>query len=224
MCRAIAPCGKAAIAVVVTCLGMVTGCSPPPRTVEVIGRIVYQGEVVRGALVVFIPVGRRDAPPAWGVTDGEGRYELSTYFSANDVPLGAVPGDYVIGVSKYQLPDVERAKEKMSTLGLGSDLQRYIAEDAVADMWPDGIPKGWPDGYIPGVTHMPKRILDDEQARNKFSILLRGIPLLPRRYADPDTSGFEATVERTDQEPLVFDFECTGEIDLPEAPEGSGAG
>lgn len=179
---------------------------------------MYEGKIMAGAVVVFMPIGQRDALPAWGVTDSDGRYELSTYFSANDMPRGAVPGDYLVGISKYRLPDVERAKEKMSAIGLGSELQRYIAEEAVRDIWPGGVPEGWPDGYIPGITHMPKRILDDEQARNRFSVLLRGVPLLPRRYADPDTSGLQATVDSSKGEPLVFDWECAGEIEAPEPP------
>ena len=198
------------------------GCSPPRRTVDVVGRVTHNSQPVKGALVVFLGQ-YRDDPPACGVTDAEGRYELQTFFSSHDIEVGARPSDYLVAIEKYKLPETERAMKKMSTLGLaGNALKRYMAEEAIHDLWPDGVPDGWPDGYIPGVTAMPRRILDDEAALKKMTALMRGIPLLPRRYADPNTSGLQATVERSD-EALVFDFALTGEIDelAPETPTGT---
>ncbi|HET6880163.1 MAG TPA: hypothetical protein VFI31_08410 [Pirellulales bacterium] len=190
-----------------------SGCSPPPRTVEVVGRVTYNGAPVEGAIVVFFGEKYGDDLPAAGATDGTGHYELRTYFSAHDMPLGAIPNDYVVVIQKFKYPDTVRAQNKMSELaGLKGDLKRYIAEEAIHDLWPEGVPDGWPDGYIPSVTQIPRHIFENKERREKLTRLLRGIPLLPLRYADPSTTELRASVERSDG-PLTFDFDLTGEID-----------
>jgi hypothetical protein len=204
-----------------------SGCSPPPRTVEVVGRVTYNGAPVEGALVVFIGAEYGDDLPAAGSTDATGRYELRTYFSAHDMPLGALPNDYVVSIEKLKRPDVLRAQLRMAELARqGADVKRYIAEEAIYDIWPDGVPDGWPHGYIPAVNLYPKRIFENQELRAKLSRLERGIHLLPERYADPSTSGFRATVERSDG-PLTFDFDLTDQIEeavpvsVTESPGGS---
>jgi hypothetical protein len=203
----------AALLAATASLLLATGCSPPPRTVEVVGRVTYNGAPVEGAIVVFFAYPYGDDFPAAGATDATGHYELRTYFSAHDMPLGAVPNDYLVVVQKNRHPDTYAPTVKMAQLaGTGGDVNRYIAEEAVHDLWPDGVPDGWPDGYIPNVTQIPKRIFDNEERREKLTRLLRGIPLLPSRYADMHTSGLRASVDWSD-EPLTFDFDLTGEID-----------
>src|SRR5215469_15498995 len=161
-----------------------SGCSPPPRTVEVVGRVTYNGVPVEGAIVVFYGAKYGDDLPAAGATDATGHYELRTYFTAHDMPLGAIPNDYVVSIQKVKRPDILRVQNRLSELaGQRADLKRYIAGEAVHDLWPEGVPDGWPDGYIPTVTLYPKRIFDNEEKRNKLSLLERGIPLIPPRYA-----------------------------------------
>lgn len=190
------------------------GCSPPPRTVEVVGCVTYNGTPVEGAVVVFFGEKYGDDLPAAGVTDATGRYELRTYFSAHDMPLGAVPNDYVVSIQKLKRADTFRPQHRMAELAAkGADIRRYLAEEAVHDLWPEGVPDGWPDGYVPTVNLMPRRVFDDKDWREKVTRLERGIPLLPVRYADPATSGFRATVARSGDGPLIFDFALTGEMD-----------
>lgn len=197
---------------------LTSGCSQPPRTVEVVGRVTYKGVPVQGALVIFFGEEFGNDFPAAGITDANGRYELRTYFAAHDMPLGAVPNEYVVCVQKYKRADVERAHNKMATLaGRRGDINRYIANEAVHDLWPDGVPDGWPEGYVPTVTRIPQRIFDNIELREKLSRLLRGIPLLPPQYADPSTSELRASVEWS-HEPLTFDFDLTGEIDESAPP------
>lgn len=206
------------------------GCAPPPRTVEVVGRVTHNGLPVEGAVVIFFAEQYADDLPAAARTDAEGRYALRTYFSASDIPLGAVPNDYVIAIRKLKRPDIERAQGKMRELAeIGGDVRRYIAEQAAYDLWPDGIPDDWPDGYVPLVTDRPKRYMHSRELRTQLVRLERGIPLLPVRYADASTSGLRASVVMS-EEPLTFNFDLTGEIDgslampgdeniLPEPPE-----
>ena len=65
-----------------------------PETVAVSGSVLYKGKPVEGAQVSFMTSG---APrPASGVTDAEGKFELST-FEPKD---GAIIGTHVITISK----------------------------------------------------------------------------------------------------------------------------
>jgi len=72
-----------------------TGCgSGLPETAEVNGTVTLDGKPVDGAIVVFFdPDG---AHPARGVTDGSGKFTLTT-FEAGD---GAVLGQHKVSVSK----------------------------------------------------------------------------------------------------------------------------
>src|SRR5450631_3408368 len=85
-----------------TTIGCVLGCSSQnagrPATAPVRGRIMYRGESVSGARVVFIHAG---APRfASGQTDADGRFQLTTY-SPGD---GAIVGKNVIIVVKHVTP------------------------------------------------------------------------------------------------------------------------
>ena len=88
---------NAVVATVLTFLsivGTLTGCSDGrPKRVEVTGTVLYQGQPVEGAHVMFTPTGAR---PASARTDAEGRFVLRT-FDEND---GAVLGTHQITISK----------------------------------------------------------------------------------------------------------------------------
>jgi hypothetical protein len=197
------------------------GCSPPPRTVKVVGRVTHNGVPVEGATVVFYAEQHAEDLSASGRTDAEGRYELRTFFSGSDIALGAVPNDYVVAIYKYEPPRIERARLKIQELRkVGGDVRRYIAEEAAHDIWPDGVPDGWPDGYVPGESRPPENILNNEELHDRLGQLTRGIPFLPARYADKRTTDLRAAVEPS-AGPLTFDFDLTGNVeDLFHSGEG----
>lgn len=204
---------RRALSACFVCLGIV-GCSPAPRTVEVVGHIRYNGQPVAKALIVFVS-NHRDDPPACAITDADGRYDLSTFFSGHDMPRGIVPDrDYSIFIEKYaQLNDNMKVLKRMAALAAeGGDVHGYVeGGEAIRDYWPDGVPEGWPLDYLP-MRDVPDRIKRDREARTKLSKAERGVPLLPRKYGDWRTSGLSAVIERSDQ-PQVFDFDLTGEIE-----------
>ena len=91
---------RATVGILLLGLAFVAGCSGAgadrPDTVPVSGTVVYKGKPVEGATVSFMAEG---APkPATGITDAEGKFQLST-FEFND---GAVVGEHVITVEKYE--------------------------------------------------------------------------------------------------------------------------
>lgn len=76
------------------------GCTPGssnPKTYPVTGTVTKGGKPVSGAQIVFVSV-EQGGQSAFATTDAEGKYQLMT-FEPND---GALPGTYVIKVSKYE--------------------------------------------------------------------------------------------------------------------------
>ncbi len=79
---------------------LLVGCSAGssnPKTYPVTGNVTKGGKPVSGAQVVFVSV-EQGGQSAFATTDAEGKYQLMT-FEPND---GALPGTYVVKVSKYE--------------------------------------------------------------------------------------------------------------------------
>ncbi|HEV3338920.1 MAG TPA: carboxypeptidase-like regulatory domain-containing protein [Pirellulales bacterium] len=71
----------------------------PPPLAHVSGLVLLDGAPLESATVRFHPAdGTR--PATAGVTDARGRFELTTYFSADHVMRGAPIGTYVVTVHK----------------------------------------------------------------------------------------------------------------------------
>ena len=85
-----------------------TGGDPNrPKTVRVTGVVTLDGIPVEGAQDAFNPEAA-DGQGAFGRTDAEGRYELTT-FEAGD---GAVAGAYIVTITKYEsAPPAAEASE-----------------------------------------------------------------------------------------------------------------
>lgn len=78
-----------------------------PATVEACGYVKMNGQPVEGAAVTFAPVSGKHAASA--VTDSSGYFELRAFKSKE----GAVPGQYMIAVSKTEeIPESEQKKVK----------------------------------------------------------------------------------------------------------------
>jgi hypothetical protein len=75
---------------------MATGCGQSP-TVKVTGAVSVKGQPAEGVQVTFLPANGR---PASGVTDSQGKFELST-FTQND---GAMPGEHTVTLGEYYPP------------------------------------------------------------------------------------------------------------------------
>jgi hypothetical protein len=83
------------------------GCSGNPSTAPVRGIVTYRDKPVEGASVVF----SRDSGDltkgemAVGKTDANGQFELTTHFASQASAKGAVPGKYVVTISKHMPPE-----------------------------------------------------------------------------------------------------------------------
>lgn len=91
----------AALLSAVTLLGCAgaEGDSDRPATFPASGVITLDGSPVEGAQVAFNPEDPK-GQGAFGRTDAEGRYELTTFETSD----GAVPGKYIVTVTKYDVP------------------------------------------------------------------------------------------------------------------------
>lgn len=82
----------------------VAGCNRGPSlsgTVSVSGTVTYNGTPLAGANVGFIPKDP-EGKAASGLTDADGKFQLSTYLAGSTQASGALPGDYEVSVSKYE--------------------------------------------------------------------------------------------------------------------------
>lgn len=116
------------------------GKTDRPATVPVSGTVMYKGNPVEGATVVFMKDGAPRASE--GVTDASGKYKLSTFGTYD----GAIPGDYRVTVTKTKGsaapatftmdPNIDPAKmAEMSQGGAGKAASAGEAEHLVPEKY-----------------------------------------------------------------------------------------
>jgi hypothetical protein len=76
----------------------------PDSVPPVSGKVTLDEKPLKGATVLFNSADS-SAPGAVGVTDAEGRYELSVGYSGGESKKGAIPGEYLVTVSLFVSPD-----------------------------------------------------------------------------------------------------------------------
>jgi hypothetical protein len=129
---------------------MAAGCGArddhPPRF-PVTGIVTYQGKAVEGADVVFVP----DRPPAqaaFGKTDAQGKYRLTT-IDKND---GAVSGNYKVKVSKLEA--IQQEGSNIVSADTEAEAEIYRPEDGDVVRIPKQLlPKKYSDHNTSGLTH-----------------------------------------------------------------------
>jgi len=99
-------------------LGLVFGCSDSGFE-SVSGVVTYDGNPVADATVGFLPKDGKVGRPAFGVTESDGTYELST-LKAGD---GVVAGDYNVTITAVDIIQSEKAKKLAEEFGsLAADM------------------------------------------------------------------------------------------------------
>lgn len=85
------------------------GCSREsfPETYPVTGVVTYQGKPVDGATVNLVPMSANGRSAA-GITDPEGKFSVTSYFSPEHSPSGALPGDYAVTISKLLVLEIPK--------------------------------------------------------------------------------------------------------------------
>src|SRR5262245_54216591 len=111
-------------AVVALCLAFVAGCGdsggpPKPKVYKVSGSVALDGAPVVGATVTFWC--EESPKPATGITDKDGKFQLSTY----DLNDGAIAGDHKITVVKDEAPKVQTTNKDDMLNNPGAMLSQY---------------------------------------------------------------------------------------------------
>lgn len=94
------------------------GCGRRVSLVPAEGHVTLDGSPVAGASVLVQP---EAGPAARGVTDGDGRFALSTYGERD----GAIPGPAVVSISRYERVAQAAADEGEPPLGKNLLPARY---------------------------------------------------------------------------------------------------
>jgi ABC-type phosphate transport system substrate-binding protein len=89
---------------------VLAGCgNQDSRFSRVEGTVTYNGQPLEGAVVSFQPVAQ-DGVPASGTTDANGRFSLTSVGAAGG-GTGAMPGEYVVAISKRDTPPPDPDQE-----------------------------------------------------------------------------------------------------------------
>ena len=75
---------------------LAAGCGQSP-TVKVSGTVTIKGQPAENVQVTFLPA---DGRPSSGVTDAQGKFELSTFTNGD----GAMPGEQTVTLGEYYPP------------------------------------------------------------------------------------------------------------------------
>jgi len=85
----------AGLLMVSVCIGCSGGSKP--ETVQVKGKVTYNGSPVESGRITFQPSGGTDTRPASGSIEPGGLYQLSSFETGD----GAKPGDYTVVVESF---------------------------------------------------------------------------------------------------------------------------
>jgi hypothetical protein len=76
-----------------------------PEPVPVSGTVTYGDAPLADAMVTFTPTESTVGQGASGITDGSGKYVLESRWSDGKSKPGAIPGKYVVTISRMVRPD-----------------------------------------------------------------------------------------------------------------------
>ena len=130
------------------CAGCSRGPEQPP-TFPVSGTVTSNGKPVERATIVFVPAANGE--PAAGITDANGKYQLTT-FSAGD---GAQAGEYRVKVSKYDTKP-PTADEKQRYMTQEQEQKIYAENERPTPPSKNLLPKKYESEETSGLAHSVK--------------------------------------------------------------------
>jgi hypothetical protein len=155
-----------------------------PKTVPVSGKVTYKDAPLANATVAFVQEAKAEEKmyTGTGQTDDQGNYKLSSFVTPSKPIDGAVPGKYMVTITKYSTPSGPTMADLMSGAKPG--------EDPLAGKSPEELAKMSSQGAIVNSTG------EVQSGGTKSEI--------PERYGRPGESTLVAEVK--DSGPQTFDF------------------
>jgi hypothetical protein len=127
---------------------LLSGCSGSNgerlETAKVTGTVTYRSSPVVGATVIF--TNSTSGPAGTALTNSEGKYSLTTYETAD----GAIPGDYIITVSKTIAPVAEKTGDGSMESAVASAKKKKKAGNATGST--SVLPQKYADPGKSGLT------------------------------------------------------------------------
>jgi hypothetical protein len=128
-------------------LGCSSGPSRPP-TYPVSGTVTWKGTPLADARVVFVPAGG-GMEAASGVTDADGKYQLTTFVAGD----GAQPGEYRVKVSKYDTKKASTADKKEYMSFEEEQKMVFSGDELPTPPAKNLLPKKFDNDATSGITH-----------------------------------------------------------------------
>lgn len=157
------------------------GCGakgPSVATYPISGKVTLNGKPLEGATVNFANK-NPDGMSASGITDGEGRFKLTTYVTPNDLRAGAVSGEYVAVISKPVALMTQQNMGSAEAMRTMSDAER---QQAMMKQW--------------------KMVMNEEK-----KTMNQPKSEVPEKYSNAKTSPFNnVTVVNGENPPFEFDL------------------
>lgn len=94
-------CAGALLLAIAGCGRQDSGVKVPEELAPVTGLVTMDGKPLSGASILFTPGPDTHGQGAYGVTDADGKYELTHYSNKKGIP----PGRYLVVITKYTLAD-----------------------------------------------------------------------------------------------------------------------
>jgi hypothetical protein len=108
-------------------------------TVTVTGKVTLDGAPLEGATVSFaskVP----DAKPANGVTDAQGNYRLQTFLGGTSQTDGALPGEYIVMVQKFDSGSQQKPTNEEAAQQANASQQALTDAVRTGQPGPSGMP------------------------------------------------------------------------------------
>ena len=152
---------------------LLVGCSaegpPVPEVAAVTGTVTLDGQALVGAAVTF---SHSSGASGVGVTDGQGHYELVSYYGPRTEAKGVVPLEYQVTVSKFVPPKGMTQEEYQAKVDAANKISATGAVPSPAQQAPPLQLLLPPQYSAPGKTVLKATVLD--QGKNQFDFQLKG--------------------------------------------------
>ena len=152
-----------------------TACSSKtidiPETVPVKGTVLFQGEPLKRASIVFSnPAEKSGGATINATTDDEGQFELKSYFGARIERTGAIPGTYTVTVLKMVPPGKMTEEEYQAKVTQADQIVSaggVLTQEQTPSELKQLIPRQYSD---PGVSKLEANVIADQENQFQFDL------------------------------------------------------